>query len=200
MNKQEFLIALQNGLFGLPQADVAERLAFYSEMIDDRVEEGLTEEEAVAQIGPIDQVVGQIIEETPLTRIVKERMAPKHRAGAGEIILLVLGFPLWFPLLAAFAAIMLSFYIVIWSLVICLWAVEVSLWAAAFGGIVAGVTLILRGDAMQGLFMIGAGLVCAGVSIFLFFGCVAATKGMLRMTQKIAGWFKKLFMKKESAR
>ena len=159
MNKQEFLMALQYGLSGLPQADVAERLAFYSEMIDDRVEEGLTEEEAVAQIGPIDKVVAQIIEETPLTRIVKERIAPKHRTGAGEIILLVLGFPLWFPLLAAFAAIMFSFYIVIWSLVICLWAVEVSLWAAAFGGIVAGVTMILRGDGMQGLFMIGAGLI-----------------------------------------
>ena len=200
MNKQEFLWALQNGLSGLPQQDVDERLAFYSEMIDDRMEEGLTEEEAVAEIGPTDQIIAQIIEETPLPRIVRERIRPKQSRGAGEILLLVLGFPLWFPLLAAFAAIVFSFYIVIWSLVICLWAVEVALWAAALGGIVVGAALIIRGDSMQGLLMIGAGLVCAGLSVFLFFGCVAATKGMLRLTQRIGGWFKKLFMKKENAR
>ena len=48
MNKQEFLSALQNALAGLPKKDRQKTLAFYSEMIDDRMEDGMTEEEAVA--------------------------------------------------------------------------------------------------------------------------------------------------------
>ena len=48
MGKQEFLAQLRKGLQGLPQEDIEERLTFYSEMIDDRMEEGLSEEEAVS--------------------------------------------------------------------------------------------------------------------------------------------------------
>ena len=39
MNKQEFLMRLREGLSGLPQNEIEERLTFYSEMIDDRIEE-----------------------------------------------------------------------------------------------------------------------------------------------------------------
>ena len=49
MNKREFLASLRNGLYGLPQDDIEERLGFYAEMIDDRMEEGLTEEQAKKQ-------------------------------------------------------------------------------------------------------------------------------------------------------
>ena len=42
MTKQEFLTQLQNGLCVLTELDAQERLNFYSEMIDDRIEEGDT--------------------------------------------------------------------------------------------------------------------------------------------------------------
>ena len=44
MNKQEFLAELRKGLSGLPQDDIEERLIFYDEMLEDRIEEGLSEE------------------------------------------------------------------------------------------------------------------------------------------------------------
>ena len=44
MNKQEFLAKLQTNLSGLPEKEVQDSLGFYSEMIDDRMEEGLSEE------------------------------------------------------------------------------------------------------------------------------------------------------------
>ena len=47
MNKQEFLARLQKGLSGLPGEEIEEHLAFYSEMIDDRMEDGIPEETAV---------------------------------------------------------------------------------------------------------------------------------------------------------
>ena len=52
MRKQEFLSALKRSMKGLPKSEIDERISFYSEMIDDRVEEGFSEEEAVAMIDP----------------------------------------------------------------------------------------------------------------------------------------------------
>ena len=37
MNKREFLARLRKGLSGLPQDDIDEHLAFYSEMLEDRM-------------------------------------------------------------------------------------------------------------------------------------------------------------------
>ena len=42
MTKKEFLSALREKMAGLPKDDVDDRIAFYSEMIDDRMEEGLS--------------------------------------------------------------------------------------------------------------------------------------------------------------
>ena len=65
MNKDSFLNELRARLAGLPQADIEERIAFYNEMINDRMEDGLTEEEAVEEIGSVDEIVGQIMAEIP---------------------------------------------------------------------------------------------------------------------------------------
>ena len=104
MNKEAFLAALRNALTGLPQDDVEERLAFYGEMIDDRMEEGMTEEEAVAGLDPVDEIAAQTVADIPLTRLVRETMNPGRRLRAWEIVLLVLGSPIWLSLLIALAA------------------------------------------------------------------------------------------------
>jgi len=200
MNKQDFLARLREGLSGLPQDDLKERLTFYDEMIDDRMEDGLSEEAALAEIGPVEEVVSQIVAEIPFTKLVKEKMKPKQRLQAWEIVLLILGFPVWFPLLIAFFAIFLSVYIVIWTVIISLWAVEVSFIAGSLGGIAGGVLSIFKGNGLKGLIMISAGIVLAGLAIFLFFGCRAATKGAVILTKKIALGIKVLFIGKESAR
>lgn len=200
MGKQEFLARLEEGLSGLPQEDIAERLSFYSEMIDDRVEEGLSEEAAVAEIGPVEEIVSQIVAEIPLPRIVRERVRSNRRLQAWEILLLVLGFPLWFPLLIAAFAIVLALYIVIWAVVISLWAVELSLIVGALGGLAAGALSVFRGEGLKGLAMIGAGLVLAGLSIPLFYGCRGAVRGALFLAKKLALGIKSLFLRKESAR
>ena len=48
MNRKEFLRSLSRSLRGLPRAERAQSLDYYGEMIQDRMEEGLSEEEAVA--------------------------------------------------------------------------------------------------------------------------------------------------------
>lgn len=198
MNKQEFLTQLRKGLSGLPQEDIEERLTFYSEMIDDYIEEGLSESEAVSEIGSVNYVVTQILEDTPLTKLVKEKVKPNRVLRAWEIVLLVLGSPIWLSLLIAAFSIILAAYIVIWSVAVTLWSIEASFAACSLGGIISAVVFAFQGNGLTGLAVLSAGIFCAGLSIFLFFGCKAATKGILLLTKKMALGIKTLFVGKEA--
>ena len=193
MTKREFLSRLNEGLSGLPQEDAAGRLAFYSEMIDDRIEDGLSEEEAVAGIGPVGKIVAQIIEETPLTTLAKEKLRPKRRLRVWEIVLLVLGSPLWLSLLLATFAVVLTVYLAIWVLVLSLWIVDLAFFAAFLGGLIAGVLFFTGSGILSGLPVLGAGLVFAGLSIFLFFLCKETTKCAAVLTKKIGSKIKSSF-------
>lgn len=197
MDKQAFLAQLRQGLSGLPEDDIPERLTFYSEMIDDRMEEGLSQEEAVAAVGSVEEIVAQIIADTPLPKIPKERIAPKKHFKAWEIILLALGSPVWLSLLIAAIAVIASLYISLWSVILSLWAVFGSLVGCSFGSIIAGIGFALGNHTLSGIAMIGAGMVYAGLSVFMFLGCKAATKGIFLLTKKLAVWTKNRFIKKE---
>lgn len=200
MNKQDFLSKLQSSLSGLPQDEIQERLAFYNEMIEDRMEEGLTEEEAVLAVGSVEEIVSQIIADTPLTKIVKANIKPKRQLKIWEIILLILGSPIWGSLLIAVFAVVLSLYAVLWSGIISLWAGFVSLVTCSFAGPVAGIVFMVTGNGISGIATIGAGIVCAGLSIFMFFGCKAITKGIFVLTKAIALGIKNRLMKQEEAK
>lgn len=199
MNKQEFLAQLRKGLSGLPQEDIEERLTFYSEMIDDRMEEGFLEAQAVNEIGSVDTVVAQIWADIPLAKLVKENVKPNSPMKAWEIILLILGSPVWLSLLIAALAVIFFVYAVMWSVIVSLWAIEVSFIACSFGGFVSTGIIAFTGNNPAGLAMLSAGLLFAGISIFLFFGCKAATKGILLLTKKMAFGIKTLFARKETA-
>ncbi len=200
MNRETFLAALRAALAGLPQDDIEERLAFYGEMIDDRMEEGLSQEEAVAEMGPVEDIAAQTLEEIPLAKLVRETITPRRGLRGWEIVLLVLGFPVWFPLLLAAAAVVLALYAVIWILVASLWTVDALLGFNGLGCIATGVASITRGDVLPGIALMGAGLVCAGLAIFLVFGCQAASKGAVRLGRAVARGIKKLFVRKESVK
>ncbi len=199
MNKQEFIANLRESLRGLPRQDVEEHLSFYSEMIDDRTEEGLSEEDAVAQIGSVDAIAQEILAEIPLSRIAKERIKPKKQLRAWEIVLLVLGSPIWLSLAVAAFAVVLSLYVVLWSVIISLWAIFASLIGCSLGFIAAAIIFVMTGNGLTGAAMIGASLFCAGLAILLFFGCKAATRGIILLTKKLALGIKKCFIGKEAA-
>lgn len=199
MSKQEFLAQLRKGLSELPQDDIEERLTFYSEMIEDRKEEGLSEEEAVAAVGSVDEIVTQVVAEIPLAKIAKERIRPKGHLSAGEIVLLALGSPVWLSLGVAAFAVILSLYISLWAVIISLWAICASLATCSIGGVLACVILTVGGNSTSGVAMLAAGIVCAGLAIFMFYGCKAATKGTLMLTKKMAIWIKNCFRRKEEA-
>lgn len=199
MTKLKFLLSLHDKLSDLPQNEVEERLSFYSEMIEDRMEEGLSEEEAVSAIGSVDEIASQIVADIPLTKIVKEKIKPPKKLKTWEIILLVLGSPIWLSLAIAAISVIFSLYVSLWAVIISLWAVYGSLIGCAIGFIIAGIGIFITGNDLTGIAMLGAGLVCTGLSVFMFYGCKAITNGTLLLTKKIALGIKKSFIKKEEA-
>ncbi len=116
MKKQEFLRALKKRLSPLSAGEAQEHVGFYSEMIDDRIEEGLTEESAVAAVGGIEEIAEQIISEASAGKD-SDKENGKRKLKVWEIVLLIVGSPIWLSVLVAVFA-------VFWSLIIALWAVE----------------------------------------------------------------------------
>ena len=101
MNKQEYLTAIREKIKAMPAEDIERFTDYYSEMIDDRIEDGLSEDDAVADMVSPDDAVEQILSEMPLAKIVKEKIKPKHELKAWEVILIILGSPVWIPLFIA---------------------------------------------------------------------------------------------------
>ena len=117
MNRARFLRSLERALRAYPRDSVQKTLDYYDEMI--------SEEQAVNALGSIEDIVHSLPQaETPVP-------AGRRRRG-WNTALIVLGFPLWLPLLIAFFALLLSGLIVLLAAIVCLFALELALAAAAY--------------------------------------------------------------------
>ncbi len=198
MTKTEFLEALRTALPGLPPAELEERSAFYSEMIEDRMEEGMTEADAVAAVGPMEDIIAHIAAEVPLGKLVRQSVKPSRDFRTWEIALLVLGFPVWLPLLIAAFAVVLSLYIALWAVVISFWAVVLSLAVGGLGSLVAAAAQLVTGELRQTAFLLGLTLAAAGLAILMFFGCAWLTKVIARSTKSLVVQLKTRLIRKEA--
>ena len=203
MKRSEFLNKLKAQLWALPEVDRQCSLDYYNEMIDDRMEDGLSEEEAVAAIGDLDEIVKQILNETPRppATIKKEQKQQKQGLETWMIVLLVLGSPLWIPLAVSAASVVFSVYASLWSVVISLYAVVFALAVAALGCILGSFFMIGKIGAVMVAW--GTALLCAGLAILFFMLSNLAAKGMVKLTALIWGacknFAKNIFKGKEQA-
>ncbi len=185
MNKQIFIAKLRSKLCGLPRRDIDERVSFYSEMIDDRIEDGLSEREAVMEIGSVDLIAEQIKKEAAAVKAAKRDGKTKRSLGSGQILLLILGSPIWLSLIIAAGAVCFSLYASAWAVVVSLWAAFASVVIASFGGVILSIVNVFLGNALTGAAVFSASLVCFGLSIFFFYGCKAISNGLIQLTKKI---------------
>lgn len=189
MYKQEFLDGLKKKLSGLPREEIEERLRFYSEMIDDSVEEGLSEEQAVARLADIDEA-------TDLGDHPEARASVKRRSGWASA-LIIIGSPIWFSLLISALAVVFSLLVALWSIIVSLWSVLGALIGGGLGGVLGGVGLIVMGHAPTGVALLGAGVSLLGLGIFAFFGCKAVTRVACRLSVMIPRAIGACFGRKE---
>jgi len=198
MKKNEFLAALEDRLACIPAYDTASSLEYYAEMIDDRIEDGLSEEEAVAAVGSPQKIAERIISELPPTQTGKAAEQKSRTHGAGEILLLILGAPLWLPLLLAAAVVLLAIYIVLWAAVISIYALTVSLGACSVAFLGMAFLIFLQGNPLPATALIGFSLTCAGLCILFGIGSHCTARGLVRGTSRIFSKLKSAAEKKEA--
>ncbi len=199
MNKEQFLLALYDSLRGLPVDDVERSIAYYREMIDERVEDGMSEEEAVAALGSVEEIAAQITADIPLRSLVRDRVTGGQRTlPPWEIVLLVLGAPLWFAFAIVALSLLFALYVTIWSLVFAFGAVVLAFALAGIVGVVVCVPLLLRAGFGALLMSLGAGLFCGGIAAVLAYALRGVVKGTARLSVQIWQGIRSLFIRKEA--
>lgn len=189
MNKQEFLIELKQHLKGIAPEDISGSIEYYSEMIDDAVEDGMTEEEAVASLGDMDEIERQLrsrgekTAKTPPEPEVSVMPEPvpelKNSDKTAVIILLIVCIPVIIGLLSAAAGIYLG-----------MWGAVIGFYATAVGMGISGAALIISSPFVQTalpeiLVQFGIGMVLLSLSAPFFMLCNLLSKGLVELLKLI---------------
>ena len=190
MNKKEFTERLRRGLGGLQRREAEERIGFYTEIIDDRIEDGVTEEDAVNSIGDVDTIISQIRSEFNTAHGSRE-VIKASRMSPAMIALLILGSPIWLSLAVAVIALAISLLAVIFSLIISAWATLLAVMASSVGGVICSIIYLIYENVPAACASFGAALACAGVGGLLLRGCIYVTRGIPSAVKGSLGVIKK---------
>lgn len=186
MTRDEFLGRLGELLACLPAEQVEETKAFYAEAIADRMEDGMTEAEAVAAMGTPGEVAEATLDELPA--VPRAIARTKRKSTALLWALAIVGSPVWIPLLLAFVAVAVVVYICIWILALCVWIVAMALAGAGVVELLFAVSGVVIGHAPYVFASVGAGLALLGLALLAGAGAWAASKQIARLS---ALWAKK---------
>ncbi len=191
MNKMQFLQAVREKTVKLPLSEVNRLLEYYNEMIDEAMEEGISEEEAIARLGTWEEICAQIEDFATAEPMQEDSVSeeaqmpeqkPKKRISLPmwAIVLLILTSPVWGAIVLALGiavfAVIVALVVTGGALVISLFAVVLSLAVVGVVGIPAAVVLFFTGSIATGLLSLGGGLVCGGFAILGWFLCIAFAK------------------------
>lgn len=197
MNKEEYLSKLREELTEIAISNVEGRIEYYSEMIDDRIEDGMTEEEAVDSMESIESIVETSKLEKPVPVLVKEKVqksreeAEKKGHGVLWMILAIIGFPIWLPLLCVIGCILLTLYILLWTVVIVCYSVEFAFGVSALACLVVPFLLMFAGISLPSVIIcLGGALLFGGLTVLLWKPIVALTKAAISMFAGLIKSFK----------
>ena len=197
MKREEYLDRIRALLQNLPPEDLERSLAFYAESIADRMEDGMSEEEAVASLESPAEAANAILLEQPLPTLVKVRVKERRQLSALEILLLVLGFPLWLPLLLTALVLVFTFILLAWVLVLVPASVCLALGGSAIAVLFAGVLSLTKIALPALLAAPGAALVLAGLAILAGFVVLGTLRLALIVTRALVRGLKSLLIRKE---
>lgn len=199
MTKHEFISELQLRLKGIPENELLKSILYYEEMIDDRIEDGMSEEEAVADLGSVQSIADEILSVFSIPALMKAKVADNKNSSSNEglwLILMIVGFPIWFPLLTAFGAVIFSFYIVVWALIFVLYALLFSFGIGSLATFLAGSVLFFVRPFPTTLLAFGASFCLAALALFMFKPTIFMTKKLSQSTKYFALKIKYLFISK----
>ena len=170
MDKGYFLYQLRSKLSnnnGLTEDEIEKTVAYYSEIIEDLKENGMSESDAINSLGPIDEIIKNTLKDQD----TKQKDNTVRNIVLAVVILLC---PLWIPLIGAVISAMLGVIATVLGIVIGSVAlVALCFIAAAALTVIAfvllpkfgtAVTLLLLGTA---ILMISFGLIAIPISHYV---------------------------------
>lgn len=198
MTKNEFLRLLFAELGNLPREEVKKAMAYYSATLDDRMEDGMSEEEAVQSLGEVREIAQEILQSIPLNVLMKSRIQRgKKRLSALQWVLIICGSPLWLSLAATILAVLLSVYAVIWSAIAALYVGLLALGLGGIAGVVGGIVIAFTNGPITGGMLAGMAICCLGLFLVLLRPVVGLSKGLVRASAWMGKRIKRMFFPKK---
>lgn len=197
MTKESFLTQLEKKLYQLPEEEIRQHLAYYEELLNDMIEDGMSEEAAVAKLGDINLIAEEILCSQPLPALVKKRLRPRNGWTAAAVILVVLGSPLWLSLLFALIATVAAFVISIAAVILSLFAVAASLAIGGVFSVFRGFTLFAVSGSYA-VFCVGVGLLLLGLTCLSILAAKYSAIGLYRGLRWLYRKAKSLLIVKEN--
>lgn len=190
MNKQQFFSFLQHEIRSLPRGEQEKVIFYYREIIDDSMEEGLTEEEAVARLGSMNDLVREIF----ISSDERRRASIPTGRKVWISVLLALGFPIWGSIILVLLCLVLCAFILVFVPIIVLGSLALAFFLAGIWAIV-GSPFMMLAAAPAGIVQLGGGIAVLGLSILSAVGLGYTVKGvkqacasLWRFVKKILGW------------
>lgn len=190
MNKAKFTRELERNLKILGSEERRKFITYYDEIIEDYIENGLCEEDAILKIGAPKSIADEILGGQDAVIIGKPSSARKVL----NISLLILGFPLWGSLLLALILCILSAYIVIWCVPFTTGAVALSLFAASLISTV-GSPFVIADVPAAGIVQLGLGIASMGISILTALLTIFLAEKFVKVTKAFTHKLRRVFSK-----
>ena len=193
MDKKSFLDKLTFELKGIPWPEIQKQKDYYEEMLDDMLEDGMTEDQAVERLGDPAEIAREILREPGVKRVVlqpggktprpapRPQPEPKKKTEKAQkspkatqdqkktwnvvtLVLLILGAPLWVPLALAAIAVVLSVYLSLWSIALSFDVATLCLGVGGVISIIVGIVNIASSPA-GAIAALGLGLLLLAVAL-----------------------------------
>ena len=167
MDKLQLIKTLQVGLKKMPAYEIDRTISYYLEAVDDRMEDGMTEHDAVASLGDIDQIISETLIDMPITTLIKERIdSSRERASSEKLwkVLAVCSFPITVPLLFALVVTIAALGFALFAVIVSLLLVVFALALCGAVGLIGGFYCMLGSNILTGIALIGAGVAALGLA------------------------------------
>ncbi len=199
MKRIEFLSALERELSCLSESEREASLAFYCEMLDERIEAGENEADAIRSLGSPKAVAREILLDLSFPKLLKQAYPKNRRLSAWEITLLVLGSPIWLPLLITALSLLLVAYLLLWCAAIVLLSLYAAVFGTAAGCLFASGRELFTGGYGGAFLYFGVTLLLLGLCSTAVLVCRPTIRFCMNATRKLSRALKSLLIRKESA-
>ncbi len=191
MTKSTFIDELRGLLESLNEDECNKFISYYEEIIEDYKESGLTEQEVIEKIGSPQSIANNILSEQDSINI----NIPSFNSKILNMILLILGFPLWGSLLLTAVLLILSAYIIIWCIPFTTGVSSIAFFVASLVSII-GSPFMMADVLTVGIVQLGLGITSVGISILLGLVTIYLSKKFIVITKQLTFKVFKSFNKK----